>query len=521
MPAVSFPLPDTYQTITRPSISQITDEVIKILDMGDITVKYSGDIKAFAPVKNTIDKKVNDTPTLSTLRMLKVSVTEDYATDYLASTATHELEHNPIFLDSDIDVYIRPIYIMTDFIIDYEYETSSYSEAVRWRDDIRSRISRLRDINLHSIIYDIMIPKSIEEFVNTLYEYRIRLEPNLDFVDYYLSHMPKNYNVMTDFKGENSYLTIREKQTRIVGRFDFSPIPEKIEKNQDDNNYSIRFGYKISFEKPSLLAVNYPVMVYNRMLPFKYLEHLDHRTNQPKDEIYHDLRASRSIRALSNFEFRRQVDFHKNVHHVIALPQIDDYHSYKVHPGYTPIYTALCEINEQDKVSLFNFETDIDPYMIDPDILQFIRESELPYINKPYQSFFYIGLHGGKRYNDAPFLTMDHTLNIKSIKSLDLTKIHHVIFSLCTDITMLREPAINRLKKYPIVLEKVMLAINEKLRDDVNAMLALGKNKIDVKDIIYRYLRYGTGMNRDEILKNTVQINTVQISSIIALRTEN
>jgi len=86
---------------------------------------------------------------------------------------------------------------------------------------------------------------------------------------------------------------------------------------------------------------------------------------------------------------------------------------------------------------------------------------------------------------------------------------------------MLREPAINRLKKYPIVLEKVMLAINEKLRDDVNAMLALGKNKIDVKDIIYRYLRYGTGMNRDEILKNTVQINTVQISSIIALRTEN
>ena len=445
MPSVSLPLTSINTLIVSNSIYGIAREIadiIKVANTLDIITMYNGNEVTVTDGKvNISDKKVTNLPTTISTRRLLVNITDNYNEDALGTTSTTQEEQFAIFRDNSIDVSIYPIYIQTDYNIEFTYITPSKSEIIKIVDDIRMNLSRTRNMFIHDIEYDYIIPSIVEDFILDVYTNKNRLVPS-SLEIYFRENSTGRIHIVTDLVGNNSSIAIREKQVRIVGLFDFSPMPDKPSK--EDEVYKFVFNYKLTLDKPSHLVLRYPIMIGNKLLPLKYIDFLQNR--DIKTESNRNLSYSNSLYSLSYFEAHRQLENRINITLPINLPSIDEYKTKFILKGYIIAMSLMTEIDEIDNVSLLNLN-DITPYVFNPLILEYII-LEKQYITKPYSSFIYLGLYQDKLYFDADILSIDNALNIKSTIPLNLMNNTRVLFNYATDISILLEQVMNRLLTY-------------------------------------------------------------------------
>jgi len=516
MPVVSMTIPDVEQAIVRPALIDIIHQIEDIVHISkDTRIMFPGDIMVNQTTKTSIDDLNDRSAVFTNDRYLYVEVDHNYNEDQIASTPVHMREHNPVFVDPELLVSVWPIYLSTQYTINFKYVTPSKTEAVRWRDDIYARITQMRDINMHDITYHYQIPKPLWELLTVIHTHKSRIDDS-DWQHYINSHASPRLSLLTDITGKNQALAISEKQTRILGQFDFSPVPEKIERD-DSGVWTCSFGYRITFEKPAMIGMRYPIMVCNRILPAKYVTHV----SSYDDENKHRYRRSRSMDALSFFETSSQIDYMSNIYVPYRIPEFDELKASRYMAGYMPALSVLTELDETDRKTMFSID-DLDPYAFDVDVLEFIRESEYPYIHHGYQSAIHIGLYKNYQFSSDRMLTCDSDLNIVAAKELSLTNPYHVVFSLITDLTYLKESAIERLRKYPKVFVKIIGYINEMYRDHPELKKLADKPRVTeidferfFKQVMGRTSR--TGHIWNSIKKNQIGFKRQQLSRVISM----
>ncbi len=464
MPVVSLTLEDTNRTILADAYFKIIQDIVET-----VKIPYASLVVVHKDTEVTLtDNKTNvsglqqtNLPSTAAKRRIITSITEEYNEDELTTTAVHQQAAYPIFQDQDINVYIYPIYVKSDIVIEFSYISPSKIEANRIRDDIRIRLSQTRNITIHDIEYNILVPDIVEEFIADVHTLKSRLVPQT-LEDYFKEHSTKRIHIMTDMSNkENAKLAVNERQVRIVGLFDFNSMPEKIEIDNENNNYKVNFSYKLSIDVPRAIVMRYPVMICNRPLQSKYLQFIEDAKVQSKEEYKRDLNyTSQSLHALSHFEAHRQLENRVDIKLPINVPLFDDFNKREGHKGYCILASFLTDVNETDKRTLFNLR-DIDPYYIPEPLLQFIAAGERTYIVNPFMSFLYLGLYQDDIHFDNNILTIDNNLNIKSKVDLTLFKPIRVTLSFVLDINMLDQRALNRLLANE---EMLLLFLNEYVR---------------------------------------------------------
>lgn len=446
MPAVSLTLEDTNRTILNNAYFKIINDIVEATK-----IPYSTVIAVHKDIDYTLtDHKTNETgvekknlPSTASLRRIQASITEEYNEDELTTTAVHQVSAFPIFEDRDVSVFVFPIYVKSDITIEFNYFTPSKTEANRIRDDIRIRLSQTRNISLHDIEYDILVPEIVEDFIEDVYNLKNRLVPQ-PLEQYFRDHSTKRMHLITDMaNAENARIAIYEKQVRIVGLFDFSSMPEKVEADNENSTYKVSFSYKLSFDVPRAIGLRYPVMICNKLLPSKYIKFIEDNKVNSMEEQKRNLGYTQSLHALSHFESHRQLENRIDINYPINIPAFDDFNTRQGHKGYVIISSFLTEIDETDKRTLLNLR-EIDPFYIPEKLLNFITTTEYPFIKNPYMSFLFIGIHQDDSYFDAGTV-VEPNLTIKSVNQLSLMKPVRVTLSIIIDLTMLDKDAINRL----------------------------------------------------------------------------
>lgn len=443
---VSLTLEDTNKTILNNAYFKIIDDIVEATK-----IPHSAVIAVHKDIDyNLTDNKTNATgissknlPSTASLRRIQANITEEYNEDDLTTTAVHQVSAFPIFEDRDISVFIFPIYVKSDVVIEFSYFTPSKTEANRIRDDIRIRLSQSRNIGLHDIEYTILIPEIVEDFIDDVYKLKNRLVPQ-SLEDYFRSHSTKRMHLITDTVNiENTRIGVFEKQVRIVGLFDFSSMPEKVEADNENGNYRVSFSYKLSFDVPRAIGLRYPVMICNKLLPQKYFQFIEDSKVNSIEERKRNLGYTQSLHALSYFEAHRQLENRIDINYPINIPAFDDFDIRQGHKGCVIISSFLTEIDETDKRTLLNLK-EIDPFYIPDKLIKFLIDGEYKYIGKPYMSFLYIGIYQEDTYFDF-YTDIDSNLNVRSVNELSLMKPVRVTLSMIIDLTMLDKEAINRL----------------------------------------------------------------------------
>lgn len=451
MPVVSLTLEENNRSVLSAAYYKIVQDIADAIKIpyGALVVMHRDTEVTLTDNKTTVSQlSQSNLPSTVANRRVQVTVTEDYNEDELTTTAVHQPSPYPVFLDPDIGVSVYPVYVKSDITVEFTYISPSKIEANRIRDDIRLRLSQMRNINIHEVEYSIFIPSVVEDFIGDVYDLKSRLVPQ-SLEEYFHEHATKRIYPVTDMgNAENTKLAIHERQVRIVGIYDFNSVPEKVSVDQDNNTHRVSFSYKFSMDVPRAMVMRYPVLICNRPLPAKYLQFIEDHKVQSKEEYKKEQGYLSSTHALSHFEAHRQLEDRVDIKLPINIPLFDDFPKRQGHKGYGIVVSFLTQIDESDCKSLLNLR-DIDPYYIPEHLLTYIQSVERNRITKPYQSFMYLGLHQEDRHFDNSVLAIDVDLNVRSTVPLSLFKPVRVTLSVCIDISHLEQGYLRTLYEYP------------------------------------------------------------------------
>lgn len=410
MPNLCMTMPETVQSVIRPIGLDIMNQLKEITKIDTkVPIYYPDDIQKMRQAGTGLDDP-SKIAKLTSQELIYLKVDADTDKDYLASTATSQVEQVPVFIDEALGVTLTPIYSKVNVTMNIEYQTTSRTAIERWREDMRLRISMLRDLNLHHITYHYGLPAPFLAALKTIHQYREQVEGYGDFFDEYLvGHCTPRLTLVSDISGKSSDLVISERQGRILGMYGFDAIPDKATKNSENSTWTVSFTYTFSFDCPIACALKYPVMIHNQLLPEQYVMAENMNTvDEGKPMSY-----SKSLNALHYFEMDYQSWNAANPREKIIIPSFDDYVEKNLPPSTVTIIQALCEMEKGTPNQFLNLD-DLGPVMIDPDIYDFIIQSEYPYITKPYKSILILSLYEGGKLIDSNFVQLDNKVQLVS-----------------------------------------------------------------------------------------------------------
>lgn len=511
MPNISIVVPEVQQSVLRPVVIDIVKQLEKITKItSDSVILFPGELnKTYQPGSGIAESNTDRTQFYDN-EMIQIEVEEDFHKDSVLTTAVSRLEQLPIFCDDKIGVLIKPVYATTEISINFKFRSKSKTTIQRWRDDIRMRTSMSRDINLHEITYSYLIPGEFINILNEIHRLREAVEPyNENFDSYLGNNSSTRLTKLSNQSGTTTELGIAETQMRIVGYFDFEGFPDKPDHEDDTDTWIGVFAYKFTFEKPIACNMRYPVMIHNQILSTNF---------RPSPEDTYDLdnhlqSYSLSINAFNYFEAQTQLNNYVNPRPSITIPNYDEFIPNDIVPGSVSIFNALCQLTATDKKTLINLK-ELGDVIIDSDILKFIQESEWPFLNKVYQSILHVSIYRSMVLANESLCEVKSNLDVCSKTDLDIRVNHRIRFSIIADITLINPTALNRLKKYPKALVKIIQSVNEGLRNNPGFKDLGNKNYIG-RDDIFKYI-----LNPTNKITSNFNINTSSLIDITKINND-
>lgn len=513
MPVVDVTLPDVSQSVMRPIVFDVIRQVQSITKIDSkAKIFYPGETNKMQQGGTSIDDRNRDA-VMSSNQIVFIEVEEDYDLEALSTTAVNYQEQLSVFNDARVSTKITPIYVDSGVTIHFRYRTRSKTEALRWRDDIRIRVSAMRDINLHKFTYHYLLPEQCIQLLSTIHHLRENVAGyGESFEEWVKSNATNRLTLIGDLTNKNARLGISETQMRIVGTYGFDGVPEKPERDDATGTWTISFSYKFTYNRPAACMMSYPVMVHNQLIPPEYVSF---NTEVPNDPTKVDKSFSISMNAMNHFEQQSVLGKQMRPGYFIRIPDHDEFTIPEPPPYTGTIFTALCESDLETKLDLLNLN-ELGDIILDPDILDFIAKSEYPYITKLYNSILQLSLYRGNFLAGNEGLSCDSSLNVRTNHVQDLRIVHHVRFSIVTNPTILTADALQRLRSYPKAFVKIVTCINESLVNNPDLAKYGERNYVTASDFD-KYLRLYINAKQNPGM--VISRKTLQLGSVISRRT--
>jgi hypothetical protein len=446
MPKLAVMVPETLNMITRPVVLTVAREIMKDTGIHSKTpIFFPGDTEQAAQ-PNSLITPADDVSIFPFSDRLMITVDENYEQDRILSMAVYQPENRFIFRDDRIETCIKPAYSSADITINFSYRAVDKTQAMRFRDDMRTRIGMMRDERLHLVSYGYMIPPEYLVILQELHRMREAVAGyGEDWDTYFKANVTQRASILTNLAGNQPAWGISESQMRVVGYWDFEGAPEQGSKEDDLDTWTVTFGYKFRFDKPVACVMEYPLMIHNQLVE-KYRPSEEDQVDSPE---YHQRSYSLSSESFSFFEKGRE---HTGRKEGVDIPSFDDFIPASVPKPTLRVLTALTSIDEDNPSLLMNFHELGDEDELHPVILAFMAK-EAMYMTKPFQSIFQLNLYRNINLMPWTALTVNNALDVTTPLELSLRDYHHVRLSVVTDLRLLNPKALDRLRENGAALQ--------------------------------------------------------------------
>ena len=443
MPKLYLPVPEVDKAIVRPALIEIVRQVKDITGLPeDARVMYLGETNSSPQAGSTVDTDIMDNTTITGSKLITIEVNEAYNENYLGTVALARPEQVLIFNDPFIGVNMKPIYTSRSYEITVRYRNPSRTQAKAWRDNIYMHTNHLRDVNLHKATYHYSIPKPFMKLLKEIYTLRENVAGYGDtFDDWLLKHITSRITAATTLNGDKAEWVIPEQQIRVQGLFNFSNgAPEKESQGGDTNLWFSEFTYTVTMDVPTGVHIEYPIMVHNQLLDMKWIpKPAPDDETRPKTFPY-------SLKALHYFEVGHENWLRDQIRP--KWPEYDDWWPSKNLPDMKCLFSALCDLDPNNKPFLLNLK-ELGDFSIKDSILDFIEKVEWKYLTKPYKSLLYLTYYRSDLPFDDRWIRLDNKLNLFATNDLSLRDMHRVTLNIVTDPSVIDPAFWIRINKFP------------------------------------------------------------------------
>jgi hypothetical protein len=452
MPTVVLPVPETYDSVTRPVIYDVTRKLFKWTGLHENTpILYpSPNGVTYQPGSSLLHDPKNSE--LAFDDQVTVEVTEEADPDRIASTAVVYPENLFILHDPRVETIMKPVYVHTEVTINFKFRAIDEVKAKRWRDQIRVRMSQMRDLRMLDIRYSYQVPPVamvILEEIHTLME---RVAPyGVSYAQWFKNSVSNTMTVESNFSGKQMQVAIPEHQGKIVGYWDFTGEPEQGNKEDNAETWTINFAFKFKYDKPVSVVLQYPQMIHNQVIKYRDETPVYNPDNFEKS-------FSLSAWYLNQFDRTRALDNIIKNRTGIMLPPWDEFVEETVPRHYIKIFSAMLSLDLStggNPSMLMNLDDLSEGYSMTPEMKQFII-GEAPYMTKNGQSIFNACLYFANRQMPDGSITVDNNLNVATTFNPNARARFHLWFGLCFNWRYLAPEAVQRLRmNYPVLVQLI------------------------------------------------------------------
>lgn len=476
MPNVVLPISDLTYSVERPVIYDIVRQVMDITQISSKTpIRFYGPEGKAAQKNSQIKKDGIGENTYNYDEKIYIEVDEDFDEEAFYTSVVKDTDSQTVFEDSDLGIYIKPVYSGTKVSVNFKYKAIDENQAKRWRNEIRTRVALMRLTNLHTIAYSYHLPEEYYFLLTKLHGLREAVGGYSEgFDDYYTRRLTTKASVVTDIGGKSGIWVIAEKQMRVQGNFDFDAVPEKPEKNSEHDTWTISFTYTFHYDKPIHLNMVYPIVIHNQLVDQRY------RDSEKPYKVTDQLRTfSNSLKHYSKFEDDTTALLNQG-NQGVDIPDFDTFLPTSIPSATVRAFTGLCCITPEDKRNLMNL-SQLGDFSLDESILTFMKSSEYAFMGNTYSSIFTLSLYENEKLKADGLLSVDANLNVVATEDLNLRKTYRIRLGLVAEFSYLSEATLARIKNYPVAALKIYNAINSALIDQGTSR-DLRKNKLSEDD---------------------------------------
>lgn len=472
MPTFKIKMDNTEDSVSRPVILSITRQMMDFAHISSKTpIRFLGEEDKAAQQNSRILNQLGKDNIWASDEFVTIEVEEEIDKDYLGQITTFKPNSLLVFKDEILGIGIKPVYAMHNVSINVKYTTKDRTRANSWRNRIVANVADQLMLNMHDVSYHYEFKENLLQLLYHIWELRQKQGGyEEDFNEYIKRRITPDRTILTDAGGKNNLMVINERVTRIQGYFDFDGVPDKAEKPNDSENREIGFSYKFSYEKPVAYMVKYPIIIHNQLIDQKYLPI---KKKQLSDKVLKYSESTQALRAFENDE--RQASL--NLNYGIMIPWFDEFKPRSILPSSAKIFSALCAITMEDKRTLFNLSEPIGDYMLNENLLAFIKNSEKLYVNNAFESILSLELYSNNNYMGSNVLEIMDDFTVVAKTDLDIRNVYNIRLSIITNFKLLTEDAKSRLDYSPEVKDLLVTILN-KAMNAYGASKDIGRTKL-------------------------------------------
>jgi hypothetical protein len=461
MPKLMRALRDTDETVVRPVMLDIVRQVLDYtgLKEEEVQIFYPGtENKTFQPGSSISKESIPNQLKAAFYNQAAIEIDEQYDKDRVLSTAVFKPENLFIFRDDFLEVAVKPTYSTMDCSINIRFRAVDKVTAIRWRDELRQRVSMGRLTHLHTVTYNYFFPP---EYIYILQEIH-RLRENVagfgtDWDTYFGQSVTPKATQVVNIAGNLPQWTIPESQMRIVGFFDFDGAPEQGSREEGGETWTVTVAYKFKYDKPVGAVMEYPLMFHNQLIGQEY------RPEQGPYEVEAQQRAySWSTKNFAMFETSRPINILMS-REGVQFPTFDEFVPPAVWPNTTRVITILLQLDPSQPNALINLAEQIGPYQLDADVLGYMK-GEAQYMTTPYASMFSLSLYENHQLLDKTWLSVDSQLNVTAAKPLSFRHYYHLRLAILNDLSLLNPGAKKRARGQCAAMVKLLDTVDPMLK---------------------------------------------------------
>lgn len=448
------------ETVTRPIQIIVANDIKKLLGLGrDIYIAFDPTDERIAKIKNQLGDIDHDNTTFEEYILLETEESTEEGTELYMTTVKPDTY--PIYQDIEIDSYIQAINQRRQLDFTFTYRNKSKSLVHSLANKLKLMTGDDGMYYRHELEYGYNIPPFVIKLLshfNDLKNKRKRPDRQLSFSDY----LARTFDTRLDLGGnlgkaiDNYTLYIREAQVNLEGYISDSVHDIKPEFDENLNHWGISFRYRITFDKPVGLLLNYNMMVWNTPIAkeFRDFQHLENTSNR----AIHP----RSLRGVNLTTIGHPIWHTRPRKDYLTIPIEDNRLPNLITPRYlTRMFSVLTMVDSNDPTLLFNID-EIPNYRFKKSVHDMLLKSEYKWVGIPCCSIIFISLICGEVEQYENRIIMDAEGNLRTTKPMDVTKTYRVMFSLLNDLDMLNPGSTRRINRF---IDDEMDAYREKYKN--------------------------------------------------------